>query len=115
VSLALVVTLTRAYPEEPPGIEVRWDGLEEGLSESRYPELYGVLQRQVRSNSPSSLLFPSNVTVSQSSLYACVRARELIQARENLGSFIISEIIETARAWLIGAWHLTSCRATSSS
>jgi hypothetical protein len=48
VSLALVVTLTRAYPEEPPGIEVRWDGLEQGLSESRYPELYGVLQRQVR-------------------------------------------------------------------
>jgi len=47
VSLSLVVTLTRAYPEEPPMLEVRWDGLQEGLSESRYPELYSVLQRQV--------------------------------------------------------------------
>jgi hypothetical protein len=28
-------------------VEVRWDGLQEGLSESRYPELYSVLQRQV--------------------------------------------------------------------
>ncbi|ELR21453.1 RWD domain containing protein, partial [Acanthamoeba castellanii str. Neff] len=68
VSLSLVVTLTRAYPEEPPMVEVRWDGLQEGLSESRYPELYSVLQRQ---------------------------------AQENLGSFIISEMVETARAWVV--------------